>query len=393
MESTSDAFLGVIQRLRDVGALPFALALGVTLIAIPLLRRLAVARDLYDRPDAGLKPHARPVPYLGGVGIWIGWLAAMLAGIVLVQEARGGSDLHWKTASIVVGGSLLMLVGLVDDVRHVPPKLRLLIQVMVAGLLVYAGIGRGVWQSLSQAFGETAQGQSFGDLAGVCLNALFVVLVLAGATNATNLIDGLDGLCAGIVGIAAIGFLAIALFAGDPGSDRTALTFVLCAGLLGTCAAFLKYNFAPATLFMGDSGTLLLGFNVAVIMILLCEQAGWPGLVGALLVFGFPIFDTALAITRRRRHRKPLFIGDRSHFYDQLRDRGGSVRGTVLLCYAIGVSCAVLGCLVVMVPTPWIFAIVVAAVTIAALSCWRFGLLKVDDTAARSNWEPPPSSG
>ncbi len=137
-------------------AWPFGLALLVTLIAVPILRRVAAAYDLYDRPDAGLKPHQRPIPYLGGVALWAGWLAVLLAAMAIGWPSRGGPDagaVRWEMAWLAVGGSVLMLVGLIDDIRHLPPIARLLVQVAVAGLLLYAGIGLDVCPALLEPLG------------------------------------------------------------------------------------------------------------------------------------------------------------------------------------------------------------------------------------------------
>jgi UDP-GlcNAc:undecaprenyl-phosphate GlcNAc-1-phosphate transferase len=392
-------------------AWPFGLALLVTLIAVPILRRVAAAYDLYDRPDAGLKPHHRPIPYLGGVALWAGWLAVLLAAMAIGWPGRGGPDagaVRWEMAGLAVGGSVLMLVGLIDDIRHLPPIFRLLVQVAVAGLLLYAGIGRGVCPALLEPLGIGDWASSPGDwgstsrIVALCLSGLFCILVLAGGTNSTNLIDGLDGLCAGIVGLAALGYLAMTgLLVGvldvstPAGSTLTrvgdgTIQAVLCAGLLGACAGFLLYNTSPASIFMGDSGSLLLGFSIAVLIISMTEQASWRGLIGALFIFGFPIFDTALAIARRWLHHKPLSIGDRSHFYDQLRDRGMPVRKTVCICYAIGLAFAALGCLSIFLPTPWTVAMVIGTAAILAIVCRHFGMLRVDQAAERSTMTRPP---
>ncbi len=365
----------------DIGWLaPFVLAFCAALVTVPILRRVASQFDLYDRPDAGLKPHEKPIPFLGGLAIWAGWMAFLL---LWMGWYRGLSS-AWPPAYVAIGGSLLMLLGLVDDIRHLPPKLRLLAQALVAGLLLYGGIGRGIAESM---IGQT--GWAVGDTTGYLLSVLFCIFVLAGAANSTNMIDGLDGLCAGILGIASAGFFAMAIILWDvPGGpampDHAALVLAICAATVAACGAFLCYNFNPASIFMGDSGSLLLGFNAAACIILLTEHAAWRGLVGAVIVFGFPIFDTALAIARRKLNGKPLFVGDRSHFYDQLRDRGLSVRQTVAICYGLGLAFAAIGCICVMLPTGWLVAVAVGMPILTAAVCRQLGMLRVDDAAERS---------
>ncbi len=363
--------------LRHPGAAALA-AFVITVGALPLVRRLAVRFELYDRPDAGLKPHARPIPYLGGVGIWIGWLAVLLYGMT---QAEGG---HWLLASVAVGGALLLLVGLIDDIRHLPPGVRLAAQAAVAVVLLGGGLGRGVWFSLAEPVAPGWATMSMGPA--VFLSGVFCILVLVGATNSTNLIDGLDGLCAGSLAIVAAGFTALALLLADTGEAHISLLLavIISTAVLGACLAFLCFNFPPASMFMGDSGSLLLGFNVAVLMILITQAGSWRGLVGSAFIFGFPMFDTALAIVRRSLNGRPLFVGDRSHFYDQLRDRGLTTRQTIAACYGLGVlfvGCG-LGCAVL--PMVGVVALVVAGPLVAAFACSRFGLLRVDDAAERS---------
>jgi len=354
---------------------PGAASFAVTLIAVPLVRRIAVRYRFYDRPDAGLKPHERPIPYLGGLGMFAGWLAALASACSLAGEHKT------RLLCIALGGSVLMLTGLIDDLRHVRPKVRLLIQAAVAILLVYAGVGRTLSAPLIRSFEGSLLSHASGSFVLPMTSGLLAMFLIAGATNATNLIDGMDGLCAGIIAIASIGFLAIndlclQTAAGEDTGEP--VRAALCLGLLGACLAFLVYNFNPASIFMGDSGSLLLGFNVAAIMILFGEQSSWRWIAGCGMVFGFPVLDTALAITRRWLNRRPLFLGDRSHIYDQLRDRGLSVRQTVFVCYAVGVLFAILGGLLVRLPGPYIVAVLALSPLAAGFLCRHAGLLRVD---------------
>jgi UDP-GlcNAc:undecaprenyl-phosphate GlcNAc-1-phosphate transferase len=361
--------------------LPLGISLVVTLAMTPVARNLAIRLGIFDRPDAGLKPHEKPIPYLGGVAMYLGWMAAIAWGLYCLPVAR------WQLTWIAIAGTLLMVTGLIDDMRHLHPKHRLLIQAIVAGGLIYGGVGSNLALIVLEPLREY--------LPAVCLSEGFVLFasgaicvgILAGACNASNLIDGLDGLCAGIIGIASLGFYLLSFFIRGFGEQQAGidpLRLVLCAALLGACLGFLRYNFNPASIFMGDSGSLLLGFNCAVLMILLAGKASPRWIIGALGIFAFPIFDTALAITRRWLNGKPLFIGDRSHFYDQLRDRGMSVRQTVLFCYLIALASAGVANLVVHLPKWQFTAIVIAAPILIWFASRRLGLLRVD----RSSTQP-----
>jgi UDP-GlcNAc:undecaprenyl-phosphate GlcNAc-1-phosphate transferase len=261
------------------------------------------------------------------------------------------------------------------------------VQAAVAATLVYGGVGHGVSSNLLAPLREWLPDWLFGARVSAGLSWFICAFVIAGATNSTNLIDGLDGLCAGVVAIASLGFLAMGLYmfrAGTPAGGDATLRMALCVGLLGGCLGFLAYNFHPARIFMGDSGSLLLGFSAALALILFAQYPTWKWLAGAALVFGFPIFDTALAITRRALNGRPLFVGDRSHFYDQLRDRGLSVRKTVLLCYLISLILAVLGSVLVTLPTGYSLTVLILSPILALLLCRRLGMLRVDAAGRRA---------
>lgn len=359
--------------------IPLVSLLGC-LVTGPLVRRLAIRLDLFDRPDAGLKPHEKPIPYLGGVAIYFGWLAGILTAV-----ARG--DIAPTPAlAIAAALTILMLLGLFDDIQHLPPKVRLAVQFVSPVVIVLAGIG--VLAPNLLLADIALDSKHIHGWVGSVLATLFAACLFAGATNATNLIDGLDGLCAGVLGISAAGF-AVLFFRGgatEVGLPTDSAILGLCVSLavLGACVAFLFFNFNPASMFMGDSGSLLLGGSAGLLLLLATVAGSWRGLIGGILIFGFPVYDAALAITRRRLNRKPLFIGDRSHFYDQLRDRGLSVRQTVLCCYGLAIGLAVAGNLIMLITGPWFLIPAVIIPVVAAVASVQLGLLRVDDAADRS---------
>ncbi len=373
---------------------PFAVALAVTLVACPFVRMAAIRMDLFDRPDSGLKPHEKPIPYMGGVAMYMGWLAALVAAIVLLRA--DGEKIGW----IALSGTLLVLVGLVDDLRHLSPKFRLIVQAVAAGLLMYGGIGRECGRALLVSFTSDLPAWAVSEPAILCVSAAVCIFALSGAMNATNFIDGMDGLCAGILGIASIGFFYVSLSMPAVGDALAPVRAALCAAILGACLGFLFFNSHPASMFMGDSGSLLLGYSTAVVMILLMEhpacrtQPSWRWFDGALIVFAVPVLDTGLAIGRRWINNRPLFTGDRSHLYDQLRDRSLSVRQTVLVCYVIGAGFAALGPLAVRLARGQLFVLLMAIPIVAGFLFRALGMLRVDDTAERSREPiPPPQEG
>lgn len=354
-------------------------SLVVCLATGPLVRRLAIRLDLFDRPDAGLKPHEKPIPYLGGVAIWFGWLAGMLAGVALGEVAA--TPALATTAALTI----LMLLGLIDDIRHLPPKFRLIVQFISPVVIVLAGVGVLAPKQLLLDIALAGEDMSLG-FASV-LATLFAAFLFAGATNATNVIDGLDGLCAGVLGISAAGFAVLFFAQGGAdfvSTDSTAIGLCVSLCVVGACAAFLFFNFNPASMFMGDSGSLLLGGSAGLLLLLATAAKSWQGLIAGVMVFGFPVYDMALAITRRRLNGKPLFIGDRSHFYDQLRDRGLTVRQTVLTCYVLAAILAIAGNLVMLISGPWFVIPAVILPVFAVAASVQLGLLRVDDAAERS---------
>lgn len=354
---------------------------GVSLVATYGVRRLAMAMHWYDVPDAGLKTHSRPIPILGGVAMFAGWLVCGL----MQRDALSTARTVW--IALWIGGTIMALTGLIDDRIHLRPRTRLLLEALVAGVLAYAGIGRGL-AFLAVDPGSDAARWLTQSGVGHAVTVLLLIGFLTYTTNATNLIDGLDGLCAGVSAIMGAGFLILTAALIERGimpAGTGRILLALSAAQIGICLGFLCFNFNPASIFMGDSGSLLLGYNVAAILVLLGDAASFRWLVAGTVMFGFPILDTTLAIVRRWKNGRPLFIGDRSHLYDQLRDRGLSVRQTVMACYAIGVVFAGLGLLALtMISTPILIAVYLIAAAICGGVLIRFGMLRVDDTAARS---------
>jgi UDP-GlcNAc:undecaprenyl-phosphate GlcNAc-1-phosphate transferase len=268
-------------------------------IAIPPIRWLAQRKDLYDRPGA-LKPHDRPTPRLGGAAMGIG----VAAGALLSANAMQARD--WIAIAVVLS---VWGMGLADDLWDLTPAVRLASELLAGGVLWYAG-----WQT--DWFTSPIL-----DLAATCL--LFAFLI-----NAVNMLDGADGLAAGVIGVGAVG-LAIAR-----GENISELVFAGC--LVAVCAAILIYNFPPASIFMGDSGSALIGAMAGVLI--LQRNSATRGANDALLLlicFMLPLGDAGLAIVRRLRTRHSPFRGDRRHYYDLLLQRGWPIRRVLAVSYGL----------------------------------------------------------
>ena len=218
---------------------------------------------------------------------------------------------------MLAGAAIACLVGLADDILDLRPRYKMLGQVLAAGVLLLVGINPNLQQV------ATPLGLPMPANVEVVLDVLIVTFFVLGATNSLNLLDGLDGLCGGVTAIITIAMLLLATHLatwgfsdfGDP------VRIVICLGLVGAVCGFLPFNRHPAKIFMGDAGSMLLGFVVAALMILFAEKVPrwW---LASVIVFGLPILDTAVAVVRRLLNHRPLFVSDRGHIYDQMIDRG-----------------------------------------------------------------------
>lgn len=302
----------------------FAVATVVTIALTPLARKLAIKLDAIDYPSAR-RVNMLPIPRMGGVAIFGGILAALaVAGFGVYAfgwvdpfiDYNGIEVNYW---GVLLGTVLIFLVGAVDDVVDLNPKAKMLGQIVAACVVAGSGL---LFSSIHNPFGEGYI--EFGWVA-----YPLTVFYLVAFANVINLIDGLDGLAAGITGISAI---IILLFAVLTGRFDAALFSVI---LVGVCAGFLKSNFFPASIFMGDSGALLLGFSLGVISLFaVVRSALFVSLLVPILAAGVPILDTFFAIVRRKREHRPIDEADKGHIHHRLMRAGFSQRATVLIMWA-----------------------------------------------------------
>lgn len=312
----------------------FAASAGVTLVATPLVRRLSIRLGWIDHPS-DRKVHPRATPTVGGLAIYLG----VVAGLVAARLVPSLSTLYETSSDLdaaVVGGTAILVLGVLDDTRGASAIGKLAGQVLVAGVLVLLGV-----QLLYFYFPGQGVLSLSADLA-VPLTVLWVVAMV----NAVNLIDGLDGLAAGMVTIAAAAFFAYMVRSpgGDVGPSTAALLSAIAAG---AAVGFLPWNLHPAKIFMGDSGALLLGLVLAVATIsgvgrnLEGPSGGDLAVVAIpiavpLLVLAVPFLDVLLAIARRMRRGLRIAHADKEHIHHRLMDIGHSHRQAVLLMYVWG---------------------------------------------------------
>jgi len=349
-----------------VSAWVFALA------ATWLCKKIALHLGIVDKPDAFVKTHKEPVAYLGGVGILVGLTVGILAGIAIIQDFEAfGKSFSWLLG-ILGGAAIACFVGLVDDLLDIRPWQKLLGLCVASGTLILVGLLPDLNYFVSP-FGRVIM-----DPYHLFLGACVVIFFVLGASNSLNLLDGLDGLCGGVTAIITIGMLLLAIHlatwdmskAGDP--VRIIISLSLVGGVLG----FLPFNRHPAKIFMGDAGSMLLGFVMASLMILFGEKIPrwW---MASIIIFGLPILDTATAIARRLINKRPLFVSDRGHIYDQLIDRGIPLKKTVAICYALAALYAVTGLIMSQIRTRYALVVYVFIIVVSAVVIWAKGFLKM----------------
>ena len=364
----------------------FYVAFIVAFLMTPLMRKVATHYWIVDEPDQGRKVHKAPVAYLGGVALFLGWICGMaIAQYLTLHRIQPGWPTHYPIVkfSIVVGALIIVLLGLWDDILKLTPKVKIAGQVLAAMFLLWDGVGvevtRPMLQPLAlrvaQAFGTPAE---VPEILVFLTSGALVLLLVVGCCNASNLLDGLDGLCGGVTGIIALGLLFVAVhLAAQGGGVRTnsdALRVILALALLGAVLGFTPYNFNPASIFMGDTGSMLLGFLCATLIIMMGEErTKW--LLAATVVFALPILDTGLAFTRRWLNGRPVFSPDKQHFHHQLVARGYSVKQTVLISYGLALMFAALGVAMVFVRTRYAVAFYLVIFGSLIVAAFKMGMV------------------
>jgi UDP-GlcNAc:undecaprenyl-phosphate GlcNAc-1-phosphate transferase len=287
-------------------------AFVVSLALTPIVRDVFRSYNVLDRPGRR-KVHAYPIPRVGGIPIAIAYVIALNS----LRGADSVFPIHWLQ-TVLSGTAVIFLTGVIDDFLNLKAGVKLAGQIVAAAVAWSSGL------SIDQVGNYPLP---------VWVSLPLTVFWLLLTTNALNLIDGLDGLCGGIAFWATLAFFAVGLTHGNPVLAFTALP--LAGALLG----FLAFNFNPATVFLGDSGALTIGFLLGCYGIIWTgHKVTGQGLAVPLLALCVPMLDLGLAIVRRRLKNQPIFSADRGHIHHRLLDRGLSVRRAALVLYAIGIA-------------------------------------------------------
>lgn len=332
----------------------FLISAVVVILTTPTVRKIGLKSGRFD-PPGGRKVHKHPMVRLGGISIFMGTLVALL----FVWSTGGFGilppDKEYEIWGVTLGGLAFFLIGLTDDLISLSPQLRLLLQSIVAGFAWRAGVSI---DFLSLPF------QPDPVLLPLWLSLAVTVIWLVGMANAINWIDGLDGLAAGVSGIAAVIMLIVCLAMNQPAAG------LVVAALAGGSLGFLRYNFNPAQIFMGDGGAYFMGFTLAAVGVIgLIKSVTTLAVLLPTLILAVPIFDMSAVIFERLRHGKSPFTADKRHLHHRLLQAGLSHRLTVLFIYTLTLWVGSLALAFSRIPNGIAFAI--AATALLSYTGWH----------------------
>ncbi|SKC56429.1 glycosyltransferase family 4 protein [Maledivibacter halophilus] len=307
--------------------LPGAIAALVSFLSTPIVKKLAHKVGAIDIPKDDRRVHKTPIPRLGGLAIFLGFIVS-----ILILFKINLLEINREIFGMVLGALIIAAMGFVDDIRPLPAKVKLLVQIAAAIILIKFGIKIEYITNFfkSDTIGFLSQETIKLSILSIPLTIFWVV----GITNTVNLIDGLDGLAAGISAIAAL-TLAYVAYA-KPELSNSQDTLMLTLALAGSCIGFLPYNFNPAKIFMGDTGSLFLGYILAAISINgFIKGPTAIAMIIPIFALGLPIFDTTFAILRRAFNGKPIMQADKGHLHHRLLSIGMGQKRAVLILYTI----------------------------------------------------------
>jgi len=289
----------------------FFISLSISYLGTILAKNISYSIGAIDKPNQ-IKIHSKPTPRLGGLGIYM----AFLISIILVYYFYGRLNIAFlknKMIGIFLGGTIVFIVGFIDDIKTMEALSKLIIQSIAALILFFSGIRMNLFPNW-------------------WISLIFTIIYVVGSYSAMDMIDGLDGLAAGITAICSTFFLIVFFQEGqEPG---IILSLILLGGSLG----FLKHNFFPANIFMGDSGSMLLGFLLATLMIIFTNRPfNLIRFIIPILILGVPILDNFLTFLCRFREGKSFLAGDLNHFYNRVMSCGVSHKNTVLIMYLVSI--------------------------------------------------------
>lgn len=320
----------------------------------PFVKRFAVRLEVIDIPKDNRRIHNKPIPLLGGLAIYFSFILTLILKMGELTDSEKG---------LIIGATIIVIGGFIDDKFDMKPIYKLLFQVASALSLVFYGVRIVlITNPLSSLYQFIDVG-----LLSIPLTIIWVV----GITNALNLIDGLDGLAAGVALISSLTLFIIAIL--NNRYEAAILTSILSGAILG----FLPYNFNPASIFMGDTGAQLLGFMLAAISIEgAIKSAAAFAIAVPILALGIPIYDTLFAMIRRKINGKPIMQADRGHLHHRLLDMGLSQRQAVIIMYLISAVLGSFSIIAMQISTQRSYFLLAMVMVVLVVVAWKFGFFQ-----------------
>jgi UDP-GlcNAc:undecaprenyl-phosphate GlcNAc-1-phosphate transferase len=326
----------------------------LSLILTPFIRRLAIYTKVISIPKVERNIHKKPIPLLGGLGIYISFILVLILKPGMLSSSEKG---------ILIGATFIIIGGLIDDAMEIKPWQKLFFQLAAASALIYYGV------TITILTNPFSSGVSYVDIR--LLYIPFTLIWIIGVTNAFNLIDGLDGLAAGIALISCVTIFIIAIM--NNRMEAAIFTAILSGAILG----FLPYNFNPASIFLGDTGSQLLGFLLAAISIEgAVKSAAAFAIAVPILALGLPIYDTIFAMIRRKINGKPMMQGDRGHLHHRLLDMGLNQRQAVIIMYLISVVLGAIAIIAMQFTSSQAYFLLAIVLIVIISLAWKFGVFK-----------------
>jgi UDP-GlcNAc:undecaprenyl-phosphate GlcNAc-1-phosphate transferase len=321
--------------MSSVILITFLVSFFITLISIPLVKKISLAIDFVDIPGER-KVHQHPIPLGGGIAIFLGIIITFSLALFSVYLLKTTRHLLWlpqdiydylhgvfqmipRLSVIFIGASAIFILGLFDDIKKLSASTKLFFQILIGIFIVANGIYFSIFLGIS-------------GLWGTIMSSIITIFWIVLVTNSFNLLDHMDGLASGIIAIISTIFLIIAL--------KTGQYFIACflITIIGPSLAFLIFNFHPAKIFMGDTGSLLLGYLISILTIIFTfykKPYSYYALFTPILVVAVPVFDTMAVVIIRYLNKKPIFRGDTNHFAHRLVSLGMSIPDAVIFIYLL----------------------------------------------------------
>lgn len=331
--------------------LTFLIAFLVSLAAVPLMKTIALRYNILDHPTSEIKTHTRPTPYLGGIAIWLGFIVALVIIRFTTHFSTGTLRNLW---GIFIAGTLITIVGLLDDIYNLHFKKKFLWQAIAATILILFTMRI---QFIQPSY----------------LAIIFTYLWIIGVTNAFNLIDIMDGLSSGVAIIACLAFF----FINAPG-EASYVNFAAIA-LAGACLGFLVFNVPPAGIFMGDTGSMLIGLVLAAVSLGTNYTVNnHISVITPIIILGVAIYDTFYIMYKRWQRGKSVFLGSKDHFALRLQIMGWSKKKVLMITYCIAAFAGCISFFITRVTFPSAVAMYVFVIGISLLIARFLGKVHVE---------------